>query len=150
MKGQIVLITILILSIAMTIALSLIARMNIDLSMTSDMNDSVVAFGAAEAGIEQTLISGTDIGQTALAGTTAKYTSSIVDFGGTGTSVFELPRDTPAGTTDTVWLAAHNADGTLNEASTFTESAIDLCWSHETPIPAVEVTVVYKNTASGN
>lgn len=143
MKGQIVLITILILSIAMTIALSLIARMNIDVTMTNDLSDSVKAFAAAEAGVEQSLKSGSSIDATTLTGTDTTYQTEIAILGGAA-SVFELPKITSDGMTETVWFVPHNDDGTLDEATPFTEAGFDLCWSNDTPSPAVAVTALYK------
>lgn len=143
MKGQIVLITILILSIAMTVSLSLIARMNIDVTMTNDLSDSVKAFAAAEAGVERSLKSGNSIESTTLTGTDTTYQTDVNIIGG-AVSVFELPKITSGGSTETVWFVPHNADGTLDEATQFTEAGFDLCWIHDMPTPAVAVTALYK------
>ena len=57
-QGQILLITLLVLTVATTIALSLIGRATIDLSMSNQLEESTRAFNAAEAGVEQALKSG--------------------------------------------------------------------------------------------
>jgi len=142
-SGQIVLITLLVLALATTIALSLISRTTTDLAMTNQIEESAIAFSAAEAGIEEALKSGlgTAGAQVLTGGQT--YQVNVVDFGG-ATGVFEYPRKTPLGSVENLWLVNHNSDGSLNETPTFTTNSIDLCWSKESAIPAVVATILYK------
>lgn len=70
--GQVLLITVLVLSIAVTIALSLIGRSVTDVSMSRNLEESARAFSAAEAGIEETLLTNTQ--QTNIS---AGYTSDV-------------------------------------------------------------------------
>ena len=57
-SGQVLLITLLVLSVAVTIALSLIGRGTMDANMSANLEESARAFNAAEAGIEDALKSG--------------------------------------------------------------------------------------------
>lgn len=147
-SGQVVLITLLILSIATTIALSLIGRTTTDIRITSDIEESARAFSAAEAGIEEVLKSGTSMesAQTLSPGLT--YQATIANIGG-ATGVYAFSRKTTKNTTETLWLVNHNDDGTLNETPTYTASTLDLCWSSETTTPALVVSIFYKESTDG-
>jgi len=60
-RGQAALIALLVLTVATTIGLSLIARSTTDVSITRTQEESSRAFSAAEAGIELALKSGADV-----------------------------------------------------------------------------------------
>lgn len=146
-NGQVLLISLLVLSIATTVALSLIGRSTTDVSISNQINESSRAFSAAEAGIEESLKTGmgTNVPQVLTSGVT--YTVSKADIGG-ATGAYIFPKKINPGTTETLWLVNHNADGTLVETPTYTATGIDVCWSQETIMPAMIVSVVYK-TAGG-
>jgi len=147
-SGQIVLITLLVLSIATTVALSLIARTTTDLTISSQVEESSRAFSAAEAGIEEALRSGMSAGPTSIVGVPGTtYSVAVSNLGG-AVGIYTIPRKTVRGTTETIWLAAHNSDGTIDESNTVTAGSLNLCWSQEpTTIPAVVVTILYKRGA---
>lgn len=152
-KGQVLLITLLVLTVATTIALSLIGRATLDLSMSNQLEESTRAFNAAEAGIEQALKTGVGTGGavTLLPGTT--YDVSVNSVGGKA-GVFQIPHKTAANATETIWLAAHDdVTGALIETPFFTRSTLNFCWSRETsldPAPAVELSIFYKESTDGS
>lgn len=145
-KGQIVLITLLVLAIATTIALSLISRTTNDASITRDVEESSRAFSAAEAGIEEALQSatGTNGAVTLAAGVTYSVTVNTLS-GAAG--LYELPKKTLQGNTETIWLVDHDqSTGAIIESPTYTSPSISVCWSRQsaTQIPALVATLLYK------
>ncbi|KKR03258.1 MAG: hypothetical protein UU25_C0001G0019 [Microgenomates group bacterium GW2011_GWB1_40_9] len=141
-KGQVLLITVLVLSIAVTIALSLIGRSVSDVSMGRNLEESARAFSAAEAGIEEALRTNTQATNTSyIPG--AGYSSNIAVIGDT-TGVYTLPTVT-IGQADSVWLVGHTTLNAIDESSYYQNSTIDICWMHATPAPALEVTIYYKS-----
>jgi Tfp pilus assembly protein PilX len=149
-RGQVVLITLLVLTIATTIGLSLISRTTTDTTITSQVEESSRAFSAAEAGIEEALKSGVGSGgvQT-LAGGAASYDVTVATIGGAA-GLFEFPKKVLRGNTETVWLVNHDANGALVETPTYTAPSIDICWSSETTTPALVVTLLYKESTDGS
>lgn len=146
-QGQILLISLLVLSIATTVALSLIGRSTTDVSISNQITESSRAFSAAEAGIEEALQSG--VGTSGAQVLTAGVTYNVVkaDIGGAA-GAYTFPKKVSRGVTETLWLVNHNVDGTLAEVPTYTAASIDLCWSSETVTPAISVSIFYK-TAGG-
>ncbi len=145
-SGQIVLITLLVLAIATTVALSLISRTTNDTSITRNVEESSRAFSAAEAGIEEALQSatGTNGAVTLAAGVT--YTVNISTMSG-ALGLYELPKKTLQGNTETVWLVNHDqSSGAVIETPTYTAPSIAICWSKKSAseIPALITTLLYK------
>lgn len=142
-SGQILLITLLVLSVAMTISLGLIGRTTTDVNITNQLEESSKAFHAAEAGIEAALLSGSVI-PVILSGD-ASYTVTKQSIGGAA-GVYTLPHVTLKGNTETIWLVTHNTDGTINESQHYEDSntAIGVCWSRGIAIPAIVASIVYK------
>lgn len=143
-SGQIALIALLVLTIATTVGLSLIARTTTDVSVTRNIEESARAFSAAEAGIEETLKSGV-----ASSGTTdptlgVSYIVTIDPAGGGVGSPFVFPQKTLNENTETVWLVNHDpSTGMIVETPTYTANTIDVCWSSESITPAIVISVLY-------
>lgn len=146
-SGQIVLITLLVLSIAATVALSLIARTTTDVTISSQVEESSRAFNAAEAGIEEALKTGLSSPGTQVLTPGVSYTVTVATIGGAA-GIYTVPRRTPRASTETVWLVNHNPDGSLDETPTFTAPSVSICFSQETTTPAVVATILYKRGAS--
>lgn len=146
-SGQVLLISLLVLSIATTIALSLIARSTTDVAISNQITESSRAFSAAEAGIEEALKSGVGTSGAQVLTAGISYSVSKADIGG-AVGAYVFPKKISPGTTETLWLVGHNPDGTLAESPTYTSSGIDVCWSAETTTPAMSVAIYYK-TAGG-
>lgn len=145
-EGQVLLISLLVLSIATTVVLSLIGRSTTDVTISSQITESSRAFSAAEAGIEEALKTG--VGTTGAQVLTAGVTYNVArgDIGGAA-GAYVFPKKVSRGTVETLWLVGHNADGTLAETPTYTAATIDTCWSSETTTPAMIISVFYKTPA---
>jgi len=152
-RGQILLITLLVLTVAMTVALSLIGRATVDLSMSNQLEESTRAFDAAEAGIEQALKTGLSTSGPSLLSSGVTYDVSVSSIGG-ASGVYKMSHKTLQNTTDTLWLAQHeDGAGTLSETPFYTASTIELCWSEDplsATVSAVEVGVLYKESTDGS
>lgn len=147
--GQIVLLLVLITVVGLTIGLSLISRTITDIRISSQIEQSSRAFSAAEAGVETALRTTATLpsGSLNLEGAIADY--EVTTFGGS-TNVFVLPL-TDIGTSQTVWLANHNPDGSLDELSGLDPiaSTMDICWGTQPGVaPSVLVTILYKDGSS--
>ena len=109
-KGQMLLIVILVMVIALTVGLSLVSRSITDLKTTTDESDSQKAFSAAEAGIEKTLNNPTPILIAQDLGNNAKIQSvTINDING---SQIILNNGNPVPKDDGVdlWLSTYNTN----------------------------------------
>jgi len=141
-SGQILLITVLVLSIAITIVLSLIGRGVTDIGTSRQLEESARAFSAAEAGIEAMLSSteatilDSEIGysatQTSIGGSLAAYTLPYIQQGQVGT----------------VWLVDHDTSNTFNDLMYYS-GTLDICWEQSAISPALEFIVYYKNVSTG-
>lgn len=80
-KGQALLIVVLVMVVSLTIGLSVAVRNITNLRSSSESENSERAFSAAEAGVEQSLISETSINTTALPNATSYQTSVSVASG---------------------------------------------------------------------
>jgi Tfp pilus assembly protein PilX len=148
-SGQVVLITLLVLTIATTVALSLISRTTTDTTITSQTEESSRAFSAAEAGIEEALKKGSGtIGAQVL--TPGISYSTLVSTIGNAAGVYEFPKKTLKGATETLWLVNHDATGGLVEVPTYTSPSIGICWNSETTLPALVVTLLYREAFDGS
>ena len=143
-SGQVLLITLLVLSIATTIVLSLIGRTTTDVAISNQIAESSRAFSAAEAGIEEALKTGVGSGAQVLS-PGVSYSVQTFGIGGVA-GVYQFLNRTPVGSAETVWLVNHGTDGTLVETPTFTSSFLDVCWTSETTTPAVLVSIFYKTS----
>lgn len=129
-KGQVLLITVLVLSIAVTVGLSLIGRTTTDIAISRQIEESARAFNAAEAGLEEALK--TRIGRADVVVAEAegvRYTTEVRDIGGES-AVLTLPKITINGQTETIWLAPLDANNLplVNDAAAYTGN-LDVCWS---------------------
>ena len=158
-RGQALLITVLVLTIALTVALSLIRRTTVDVQTTGQLEESARAFSAAEAGIEDALkrAEGATNIQIQSANGLATFDSTYDSISGT-TALYTYPSETPKGEVATIWLVSHNpVDNSLDEdgagyCEVGVACTIDVCWQQPvTPAdkPAVEIAVLYKHVTSG-
>lgn len=144
-SGQILLITLLVLSLAVTVGLSVIGRTTIDQNISTQVEESSHAFSAAEAGIERALLTGQGSGGTQVLtpGSNVQYNVALTQIGGAATA-YTPPRRTQLGEIESLWLVAHNADGTLNETVRYPGASVTVCWSQETTQAALVASLVYK------
>lgn len=147
--GQAALIALLVLTIATTVGLSLIARSTTDISITRTLEESSRAFSAAEAGIELGLQSGVSTSAPLNSATQTSYSVTVATVSASPTSPLTFPRKTPNQTTETVWLVPHNGDGTINDMTPYyTASSITVCWGPLTS--GMAVTMLYKKASDGS
>lgn len=146
-EGQVLLISLLVLSIATTVALSLIGRSTTDVAISTQVTESSRAFSAAEAGIEEALKTGSVSSGAKVLTAGVTYNVTRADIGGAA-GVYVFPKKVSRGMVETLWLVNHDGSGGLVEIPTYTQPTIDVCWSSETVTPAMIVSVAYK-TAGG-
>lgn len=150
-SGQAVLIVLLGMAIALTVALSILGSSTSDINLSSNQADSLRAFSAAEAGIEQSLVSNsTSQGSF----TSATYNSTISNLA-LGQNNFIYPVSLANGDSGVLWFVSHGANGSLVcDASNpcFTGKTVNVCWgkpgeANNLPTtPAIEVSVFYLAT----
>lgn len=140
-RGQILLITLLVLAFAVTVGIAVISRGTTDLAITSQTEDSAKAFSAAEAGIEEAMNTSVSSVKTLSSG--AQYSVSVASVG-SASGVLTLPKITPKEYTETVWLVNHAADGSLDETRVYQPAYVDVCWTKQTPVPSLAVSILYK------
>jgi len=141
-EGQALLLVLLSMSVVLTIVLSILARSTLDIGVSSRSEESVRAFSAAEAGIEQALVAGST-GLVTIGNATfdAKVTYSSAN-------EFILSPDLYSGESATVWFTSHDPSGNL-VCPCFTGNEIEVCWGKEgtnpnlPTTPALEVSIVY-------
>lgn len=151
-SGQALLIVLLSMAVVLTIVLSILARSITDLSFSSQDEDSLRAFSAAEAGVEKALIIGSDIGSTSIG--SATYNASVSS-SAEGEKVFSNPISLTSGESTTIWFIAHDEDGDFtcsSEKPCFKGNRMKVCWgktgtsSSSDTTPAIEVSIFYTIT----
>ncbi|MEK7577022.1 MAG: pilus assembly PilX N-terminal domain-containing protein [Patescibacteria group bacterium] len=143
--GQIVFITLLVLTVAITLVLAFIGRTTINTAITSQREDSARAFNAAEAGIESALKSGVNSVEILSSG--AQFSVMVTNIGG-AVGMYEFSKQTTTSKTETLWLVEHNTDGSIDESTSFRTNLVNLCWSQEATAPALSVFVIYKRSGT--
>ncbi len=151
-SGQALLLVLLSMSVVLTIVLSILARSTLDIGISSRSEESVRAFSAAEAGIEQRLVAGTygpysgSVGGSTFSGDVTSFSSGVTEF--------VLPSSLYSGESATVWFVSHdkttgNLSCTGSENPCFTGNQIQVCWGKENTsdntdnTPAIEVSIIY-------
>ena len=154
-SGQALLVILLVMSVILTVVFSVLSRSVTEISITKLDEESLRAFGAAEAGIEQALLI---IGSTS--GTLpneASFDAEVSDFG-VGVEKFVHPSQLFSGQSNTIWFVGHGEDTKLSCAdgeNCFTGNKMQICWgdsgmaSNQSTTPAIEVAVFYDTTQAG-
>lgn len=151
-SGQALVLVLLGLAVVLTLVLFILSRSVTDIAVSSRQEESVRAFSAAEAGIEQALVIGTGAGSTTIGNAT--FSSNVTALA-EGQNFFNYPISLNSGDTATTWFVAHNADGitTCSGAKPcFKGTEVNICWgnpgtsSGTATTPAVEVSVFYEVT----
>lgn len=142
-SGQVLLITLLVLSVATTIALSVIGRTTLETQSISQTEESTRAFNAAEAGIEVSLKSGLPTSNVTVSG--VNYNTQISDFGNSS-GIYRMPTNTFKGETETIWLANHNGVVLDESTQVLYPDDIAVCMgSDSSTLPAMVVSVYFKD-----
>lgn len=144
-KGQAALIALLVLIIATTVGLSLIARSTTDLSITRNVEESSRAFSAAEAGVERALRSGADVSSPSDNTLHTSYNAKVKTIAAVANAPYTLPNKTLPGNTETIWLTTHTGNAIDVASPVYKNPSVDVCWSGGSPSPALVATILYKS-----
>jgi hypothetical protein len=156
-SGQALLLILLAMSTVVTITLSVVSRTVSDIAVTTVEEESLRAFSAAEAGVEEALVGDITPGSTIEDVVTgirtepgaSEYNADVTGFPEV-VDEYVYPREVLSGETATVWLMSHDANdilvcGTGNPC--FTSRTLRMCWSKGSgsgTTPAVEASLVYE------
>lgn len=170
-QGQILLVVLLAMATIVTLSLSVVSRSVTDVSVTAVEDESLRAFSAAEAGVEEALVQAVPVGASVardlgvglddpdpLVTEEANYTAVVDRYpkSAFGTD-YVYPFDLVSGESATLWLVEHNDTKEVDDscgASTecFADTEIRLCWGNPgtadntSETPAVEFSIVYEDT----
>ena len=152
-KGQALLIVLLIMAVSLTVVLSVATRSVTEVSVSSYEEDALRAFSAAEAGVEDALLKGSPA--TGLEAPEIIDTESNVSYQRniytpqSSTNTYLYPRELYSGESATFWLVSQDTEGnfTCDGLPCFRGSKLDICWGNDpSEIPAVEVSMFYDNS----
>lgn len=158
-SGQALLIILLVMAVALTIGLSVIARSITDIAISQKEEEAARAFSTAEAGIEQALLA-TGTGDTTGTLSLGSFTATRSDLVTSGGKTFVHPQALSAGESASIWLVGHDSNNELAcsaDYPCFTNSGdgdLRFCWSKPgtasdvSTTPALEV-MVFHTTGSG-
>lgn len=149
-KGQALVIVLLVMAVGLTMGLAVVSRSVTDIRISQQEEESARVFSAAEAGIEDAMISGP--GDYTVGEGAGEITAYVTDEAQGGTQIYDLGGGKfLSGDTQTVWLVGHTVDGDLEPSVTFPATGwIDVCWGEAgTPpsddsTPAIEATLIYQ------
>lgn len=153
-KGQVILILILVMTVALAIGLSIVQKSLMDVSTASKVEQSARAFTAAEAGVEKALQASSVCGDNCISFTENNSRANVVDAGltpavatpGNRQAALEYP---PIAKEDVaqVWLADSPPAEFYNPSS---DRELDVYWgnSSDSDKAAIELTLVYFGTDS--
>lgn len=161
-KGQAVLMVVLAVAVLLTAGLSVASRSVSDIAITTKDEESLRAFSAAEAGIEEVLNNpiagitpGTPVSQQVGSNTSTNFSVTVGNFPQPGGD-YIYPIDLSSGDTATIWFASHDQNNNLvcgGSNPCFTSNTLTLCWGlirTSAPGSAISVSVYYDNTGSGD
>lgn len=144
-SGQVLLIVVLVMVVALTVGLSVVSRTIIDLQTAKEEESSARAFSAAEAGVERALKSGVDINSPSVGSdTNTSYTANVTAIAGSQVAINGgnfVPKDEGVD----IWLSdyptfANPSSG--NFFSVYFGAPTDSCSTNPENAPALEVIVL--------
>ncbi|MEK7617288.1 MAG: pilus assembly PilX N-terminal domain-containing protein [Patescibacteria group bacterium] len=153
-KGQVLLILIFVMTVALAIGLSIVQKSLLDISTSTKVEQSAKAFSAAEAGIEKALQTNSSIQSPIPVGDAtleSVQVNTVPDVG----QALEYP---PVAKEELaqVWLAdPKNDDASGLPKQFYSANTLDVYWGNEgtqisnSDTPAIEITLVYQD-GSGN
>lgn len=161
-RGQALLLVLLAMVTLTTLVLSIVARSVSEVNITTNDEESLRAFSAAEAGIEKALITGNSITENVtVPGPSGQETiaqfDANVDTYPSNSKDYVYPFELLSGQGASVWFVTRDGNTILDCSSgpCFTGRRIRLCWgtqgtpSNQGTTPAIQVSVVYDD-GSGN
>lgn len=148
-------------AVVVTVALSVVSRSVSDIAITSQEEESLRAFNAAESGIEEVLVQNLLPGESLVSQIVSdtntplesKFDANVSSFPD-ATQSFSYPVKLSNGEIATVWLIGHNGDTlTCTDQTCYTSDTIELCFGDSSlnPLdsnsPAIEVSLLYENSS---
>lgn len=148
MSGQILVVLLLIMIVGLTVGLYLLGRTTTDISLTTKITDSSRAFNAAEAGVEEAIRKSTSIipNSPVPLASGLVYTVTSTDLG-VSSLIYpdNKPAETAVGDATTIWLMPHDDEtGSLEFSRYYYASYLTICYTTNSPVPALGVTVFYR------
>lgn len=146
-SGQALLVVLLTMAVVLTVVLSLASRSVTDIGITTYEEDALRAFSAAEAGVEEALVTAADASGTLPNNATF---DAVVSSAGSASEAF-YPIELLSGETATFWFVSQDGDGNLTCAGVpcLRASNFNVCWGKGgAPRPALEVTLFYDDSPS--
>lgn len=149
-SGQALLLVLLSMAVVLTIVLSILSRSVTDIAVTSREEEALRAFSAAEAGFEQALIAGTDVGDNL---GDASFSAQVTDIA-SGVAEYVYPTSLLSGESVVTWYVSHDSNGDLicdagAGLGCYTGNEMNVCWGlagaagDQDTTPAIEVSVFY-------
>src|SRR3972149_5804868 len=131
-SGQALLLVFLVMAVMLTLVLSVASRSVTEVLITTSEEDSLRAFSAAEAGIEEALLN--PVVGTTLTGNTdshSSYTTKIID-PYVNSGITKHPNNLLSGEVDTFWLYSHDGSFqlTCNGKDCFSGNRIRVCYGY--------------------
>lgn len=156
-SGQALLIILLIMSVILAVVLSVSTKSVSDVGVTTQQKESLRAFSAAEAGVEQLLLPSSPSSTGNVSYDTNTQYSASKNETDVSSNAYVYPRSLSSGETATFWFVSHNATGKLSCSglTCTTPSRINVCWLKQNTPPAqggaIEIIVFYDiNAYSGS
>ena len=148
-SGQILVIILLILAVALTVGLSVISRSFVDIQISQQEEESTRAFSIAEAGLEEALRQGRAIPEGVVVDTEWGSVSAYVEKADFGSgSVFDFGGEYfEEGDVRTLWLVGHDTDGNPDPAEGSYDKTVPLtiCFGENgsAEVPALSLAVFF-------
>lgn len=145
-SGQALLVILLTMAVGLTVVLSVASRSVTEISVTTYEEDALRAFSAAEAGVEEALV--TSSGASGTLPNAATFDAVIA---GSDPKEFIYPAELLSGETATFWLVSQDTSGdlTCSGKPCFSGKSVEVCWGNPgSPIPAIEMSAFYDDSPS--
>jgi len=152
-KGQALIIVLLVMSIVLTVVLSSVSRSVTEIQTTTYEEDSLRAFSAAEAGIEDKLINpqiGVETIESVDPSDASIFYKAMTTAPSPDSKQYIYPNPLSSGESATFWLVSHDNSGLLscNGFPCWEGGVMSVCYKPqgESQEPAVEITIYYDET----
>lgn len=143
--GQALVLVLLSLAVVLTLVLFILSRTVTDIAVSTNEEEAIRAFSAAEAGIEKALIIGST-GDTPIGA--ASFNANVTGFS-EGTPTFNYPINLASGDSATLWFVNHDISTGAITTQHFSGDSVKVCWGKSgasdstATTPAIEMTVFY-------
>src|SRR3989304_8125918 len=151
-SGQAILTVLLIMVVGLTVSLAVVARSVTSVKISTQEEESQRAFSAAEAGLEETLLSGA-----AASGTLGNASYTVIIPAGSTSGKFIFPEIIKQDDTQALWLVGHDGSDNIIAPGPGDQrypigQPVDICW--ESPgagdEPAMEIIILHQRTIGAN